>query len=499
MHDAASGVWPPGGAVGNVLIIDDDHDIRDALTRVVTRLGHQASTAATLDEGRRLARDGDVDVVFLDVRMPDGNGLEAIADIKKSPSSPEVIVITGWGEADGAEWAMRQGAWDYIEKPPSVRTMTAPLMRAMEYRRGGGGAQATMFRFDGITGKSVRRAACVGLAAKAAAGEVNVLVTGQTGTGKELFARAIHANSPRAGQAFVVVDCAALPPTIVESVLFGNEKGAYTGADSRRDGLVLQAHGGTLFLDEVGELPLSAQKAFLRVLQERRFRPVGAKEEKSCDFRLVAATNQDLDAMSRQGLFRQDLLFRLQGLGIDLPPLGDNVEDVRLFAEYFLEKARLRRGLPEKILSEEFFAVLAAYPWPGNIREVCNTMEGVLALARDDQALHPVHLPLHIRVHAVRSKVGESETVRQAAGAEAAAAGGLTAPPADAGREQPAPGDAAGLPSLKDYRDRHEAEYLRLILTRHSGNIRKLLAVSGLSRSRLYALLKKHGLSTDRL
>ncbi|NDY55485.1 sigma-54-dependent Fis family transcriptional regulator [Desulfovibrio sulfodismutans] len=493
--------------MGNILIIDDDLDIRDALTRVVTRLGHEARTAATLDEGCRLARAGDVDVVFLDVRMPDGNGLDAIADIRKSASAPEVIVITGWGEADGAELAMRQGAWDYIEKPPSVRTMTAPLLRAMEYRQGGGTLPAATFRFDGITGKSARRAACLELAAKAAVGEVNVLLTGQTGTGKELFARAIHANSPRTDQPFVVVDCAALPATIVESVLFGNEKGAYTGADTRRDGLILQAHGGTLFLDEVGELPLSAQKAFLRVLQERRFRPVGGREEKNCDFRLVAATNQDLEAMSRQGLFRQDLLFRLQGIGIDLPPLRDNVDDVPLFAGHFLDQARLRRGLPEKILSDEFLAALSAYPWPGNIREVCNTMEGVLALARDDQVLHPVHLPLHIRVHAVRSKVEESEAARQVgngarpAAPFAASGGGAVAPPAAAPESgQALPGDpTAPLPPIKDFRDQHEADYLRLLLTRHAGNMRKILSVSGLSRSRLYALLKKHGLSPERL
>ncbi|QLA17793.1 sigma-54-dependent transcriptional regulator [Desulfolutivibrio sulfoxidireducens] len=487
--------------MGNVLIIDDDHDIRDALTRVVKRLGHQANTAATLDEGRRLAEAGDVDVVFLDVRMPDGNGLDAIADIRMTASAPEVIVITGWGEADGAERAMRQGAWDYIEKPPSVRTMTAPLLRAMEYRRGGGAPQVSEFRFDGITGKNTRRITCLELAAKAAAGEVNVLLTGQTGTGKELFARAIHDNSPRAGRPFVVVDCAALPPTIVESVLFGNEKGAYTGADTSRDGLILQAHGGTLFLDEVGELPLSAQKAFLRVLQERRLRPVGGREEKACDFRLLAATNQDLEAMVRQGLFRQDLLFRLQGIGIDLPTLRELAEDVRLFAEHFLERSRLRRGMPRKALADDFVAALAAYPWPGNIREVCNTMEGVLALARDDEVLYPIHLPLHIRVHAARFRMGDGEASRQAANGEAGSTPSASATSRPPGSEFPGsgPGDnGEPMPSLKDFRDVGEARYLRTLLTRHAGNMRKLLSVSGLSRSRLYALLKKHGLSPER-
>ncbi|OLN24496.1 sigma-54 dependent DNA-binding response regulator [Desulfovibrio sp. DV] len=470
--------------MGNVLIIDDDQTIRDALARVVDRLGHTSTLASTLSEGLKRAGNAEVDVVFLDVRMPDGNGLDAIGDIRRSPSGPEVIVITGWGDPDGAERAMRQGAWDYIEKPPTVKTMTAPLVSAMEHRRRGRvSGQAAAFQFPGILGGNPRRAHCVEQAARAAASDVNVLLTGATGTGKELFAQAIHDSSPRRGGAFVVVDCAALPASIVESVLFGSEKGVYTGADRKREGLLLRAHDGTLFLDEVAEMPLSVQKAFLRVLQERRVRPVGGLEETPCHFRLVAATNQDLEAMARDGLFREDLLFRLQGVGIELPPLAGHPDDILDFAAHFADQAAKRQGLPTRPLSEEFSRALLAYPWPGNVRELKNTLEGALALAVADDALLPVHLPLHIRVMAARNRVtgryGETEDPGPSSGLW-----GLSA--------------ATPLPQFRDFRDSREAQYLRELVARHGGDISRMLDISGLSRSRLYALLKKHGVPASR-
>ncbi len=468
--------------MGNVLIIDDDQTIRDALARVVSRLGHTPDLAGTLSEGIRRAGGSDVDVVFLDVRMPDGNGLDAISDIRRAPSNPEVIVITGWGDPDGAERAMRQGAWDYIEKPPTIKTMTTPLVSAMEHRRRDRRAvrAAEPFRFMGIAGGNPKRSLCLEQAAKAAAGDVNVLLTGPTGAGKELFARAIHGNSPRRDGPFVVVDCAALPAGIVESVLFGSEKGVYTGADRRREGLLQQAHEGTLFLDEVAEMPLSVQKAFLRVLQERRVRPVGGLEESACRFRLVAATNQDLAAMSGQGLFREDLLFRLQGVGIELPPLAGHPDDILDFAAHFAAEAAARQGRPVRPFSEDFSRALLAYSWPGNVRELKNTVDGALALAEGDTALLPVHLPLHIRVCAARTRVAG----RPAGPVEADAVSAYLS--------------TAALPRFRDYRDSREGDYLRALSSRFAGDIGRMLDVSGLSRSRLYALLKKHGIPAAR-
>ena len=235
-------------------------------------------------------------MVFLDVRMPDGDGLAMLPLIQAARSAPEIIIMTGFGNASGAELAITSGAWDYIEKGSSVKEITLSLVRALEYRKQKRSSNSTrnvvMLKRDAIIGISPAIKACLEQVAQAAECDASVLVTGETGSGKELFARAIHENSRRAPKPFVVVDCAALPDTLVESLLFGHEKGAFTGAEQSRSGLVAQANGGTLFLDEVGELPLSMQKAFLRVLQEHRFRPVGSHREVCSDFRLVAATNR---------------------------------------------------------------------------------------------------------------------------------------------------------------------------------------------------------------
>lgn len=262
--------------MGNVLVIDDDKNVCTAISNAVERMGHKTVHALTLKEGLEKACSDSFDVVFLDVQMPDGNGLDILPPIRGTPSSPEVIIITGFADPDGAELAIKNGAWDYIEKPCSVQEMTLPFIRALEYREEKKAAKVPVaLKREGIVGSSPKLGACLDLLPQMSNSVANVLITGETGTGKELFARAIHENSPRAGKNFVVVDCAALPDTLVESVLFGHQKGAFTGADKAQDGLVKQADRGTLFLDEVGELPLSIQKSFLRVLQERRFRPVG--------------------------------------------------------------------------------------------------------------------------------------------------------------------------------------------------------------------------------
>ena len=460
--------------MGKVLIIDDDPPIAEALARVVERLGHTSDTCTRLAQGQALAGSGDYDVVLLDVRLPDGNGLDAIAELQGAPNAPEVIVITGWGDPDGAEAAMRRGAWDYIEKPPTLKTMSMPLLSALAYRESRSRAKADAFVWNGIAGGHPARAKSVEIASRAARSEASVLLTGETGTGKELFARAIHANSRRGQGAFVPVDCASLPASIVESVLFGNEKGAFTGADRPREGLIVQAHGGTLFLDEVGELPEPVQKAFLRVLQERTVRPVGSRTERPCDFRLVAATHRDLEQMVQLGRFREDLLFRLRGMVIELPPLREHPDDVQLFAGHFLAAYCARHAVERKTMSPAFVAALMAYNWPGNIRELMHAMEGVVALALDEPVLHPVHLPVHIRVRVARGQV--------------------------LGKETPLPGPApetpdSPLPSLRDYREGMERGYLQELLRRSEGNIPEACRLSGLSRSRLYALLRAHGIT----
>ena len=325
--------------MANILIIDDDRLICDTLSNVVRDRGHIPTCAFSRKEGLEVAASRSFDVVFLDVRLPDGSGLDIVQALRETPSSPEVIIITGFSDVDGAELAITHGAWDYLEKSASIDEITLPLERALQYRtERQSKARPTVLKLEGIVGSSPQMRACIELLAQAAASTANVLVAGETGTGKEIFSWAIHQNSPRGRKSFVFVDCASLPETIVESVLFGHERGAFTGADKSKTGLITQADGGTLFLDEVGELPSSIQGSFLRVLQERRFRPVGSVKEVTSDFRLIAASNKNLDEMVQKGLFRKDLLFRLRTLAITLPPLRGRPEDIKELAYFYLSK-----------------------------------------------------------------------------------------------------------------------------------------------------------------
>ena len=463
--------------MATILIIDDDRLICETISNLVKRLGHQASCAFNLQDGVAAAFSGSFDLVFLDVRLPDGSGLEALPRIQAASSLPEVIIMTGFGDADGAELAIRHGAWDYIQKPATLDTLTLQLMRALQYREEKkGGQERVALKREGILGHSPKMQACLDLVAQVAGSEAAVLITGETGTGKELFALAIHKNSRRADKNFVVVDCAALPETLVESILFGHEKGAYTGADRAREGLVLQADGGTLFLDEVGELPLSVQRSFLRVLQERQFRPVGGKTEVKSDFRLIAASNRNLDEMVRQNQFREDLLFRLRAFTIDLPPLRERKEDLRDLVSYYTAELCQRFGIEPKELSPEFLDLLSAYPWSGNVRELINALERSLISARYERVLFPQHLPTHIRVQLVRSSLEDK-------GPE----------------ESPASPSPQSFPPIHEIRTRvlEEAErkYLHDLLSFTRGNIPEACRISGLSRSRFYLLLKKHKIS----
>jgi len=467
--------------MAKVLIIDDDQSMCKMLSCMVKRRGEvEVVCAHTLEDGLKKAVSEAFDVAFLDVQMPDGNGLDILPKLRATASSPEVIIITGAGDPDGAELAIKYGAWDYLEKPSSIKAMAVPLVRALQYRQEKKAAKpAVALKREGIVGDSPAMRACFDLLAQAANSEANVLITGETGTGKELFARAIHENSRRAQNNFVVVDCTALPETLVESVLFGYVKGAFTGADHTKEGLIKQADGGTLFLDEVGELPLPIQKTFLRVLQERLVRPLGSREEIPTDFRLVAATNRDLDRMAQDGQFRKDLLFRLRSFIIELPALRERGEDIKELASYHLDRLCSRYELPKKECSPEFFDVLALYPWPGNVRELVNTIERALAAAGHDRVLFPKHLPTYIRVYVARASLSQ-----RANPSEQQAEGTISL----SSREFPTLGEfrAAALAEA-------ERRYLNNLMALSGGDIKAACRLSGLSRSRLYALLKQYG------
>ena len=466
--------------MAEILIIDDDRLVRDSLGQVVEKMGHKASRASSAGEGLEKARSRAFDIVFCDVRMPDGSGLDVLSQIRAQCPAPEVIIITGFGDPDGAELAIKEGAWDYVEKPLSVKDVMLSIDRALQFReKQQAAATPVALKTEGIVGNSPKLRSCLDTLAQAACSDANVLISGETGTGKELFAWAIHNNGARSARSFVVVDCAALPETLVESTLFGHVRGAFTGADKPRDGLVKQADGGTLFLDEIGELPISIQKAFLRVLQERRFRPVGGGQEVTSDFRLIAATNRDLEAMVKSGGFREDLLFRVRTLVLELPSLRDMKEDVRDLVVFYVLKLCERYGLPMKSFSPEFQDALLAYDWPGNVRELIQALEKAILSAKDEPVLFPQHLPEHIRIRLARAAFSR----RQAPEPHAA----------------PAP-DWSGKPaSLKDFREaglaRVEKDYLTSLMQRTKGDIGETCRISGLSRSRLYTLLKKYRIS----
>jgi len=452
--------------MATILIIDDDSIMSYTLARMVQHMGHTSVTAFSLREGLACFQKQSFDAVFLDVRLPDGNGLKIIPELRSVPDPPDIIILTGYGDCLGAELALKSGVWDYLEKPSSVSQMKLPLLRLLEYRKQKQAAQ-TPVSIDrgGIVGSSVPMTYCVDLMARAAIGEANVLISGETGTGKELFARAIHRNSRRSRMPFVVVDCAALPERLVESILFGHARGAYTGADQARDGLVKQADGGTLMLDEIGELTPSLQKAFLRVLQEHRFRPVGGKTEQVSQFRLIAATHRDLDELTQTGDFRIDLLHRIRTLSIELPPLRERQSDIEELIHYHLGKLSARYKMTPKGFSPEFISTLTAYPWPGNVRELVNALESALNAAIYEPILFPVHLPPNLRAHVARVSIRTSLSP---------------------------PGSLDRMPKWRDVLDETRKTYLEKMIERTGGDMVRMQRISGWSRASLYNYLKKY-------
>jgi two-component system NtrC family response regulator len=468
--------------MNSVCIIDDDPEVRDTIASLARRMHLAHESAGSLAEGLdRLAR-GRFDVVFLDVRLPDGNGLAALPDIKSLPEAPEVIILTGIGDPDGAELAIREGVWDYLVKPSALKQIMLTLERALRYREEKQRDRTPVsLALPGCVTVSPRMRPCLDQLAHAAWSGAAVLITGETGTGKELFARLIHANSSRAKGPFVAVDCASLTESLVESTLFGHVRGAFTGADADRVGLVRLADGGTLFLDEVGEMPLALQKTFLRVLHEKRFRPVGATAETQSDFRLLAATNRDLEAMIDQGAFRSDLYFRLKTMALRLPPLRERPEDIKPLTLSIVDALRAAYHLPPKGFDAEFLSILEAYDWPGNVRELQNVLERAIVASGREKTLYAMHLPQDLRIKVTKSLLEKG--TRENGGASP-----VRFDPAAA------PSVAADL-NFKDFKESMERRYLDDLLRDHGRDLPAMLAVSGLSRSHFYALLKKYGLT----
>jgi two-component system, NtrC family, response regulator len=458
------------------LIIDDDPKICLFFSKLLKQMKHEPYIANTIEEGLKLSKEKHFDLVLLDLELPDGNGLQILPDLINASSEPEVIIITGTGDVRGAKLAFKYGAWDYVRKPFLLDEVSLPITRALQYRKEKQTTNKPVhLTRSKIIGESHAVRKCLENVANAAITNASILITGETGTGKELFARAIHENSNRASKPFITVDCGALPETLVESTLFGHEKGAFTGAQKKQTGLIEQADEGTLMLDEVGDLPLIVQKTFLRTLQERCVRPIGGKSEKSVNFRLVAATNLDLDKMVKEKLFREDLLYRIRAIEIKLPPLRERDNDIEEITIKKTHELAQRYDIETKAISQEFFHALAAHRWPGNIRELINVLEYVLATAGQDPTLLPKHLPPEHR----------------AAGLD------INFSPELKPNHQPIESLSMedGLPTLNNYKSRIEKNYLKTLINTAKGNREEAGRISGISQSRLYGLLKKHNLS----
>ncbi|MEK7837810.1 MAG: sigma-54 dependent transcriptional regulator [candidate division NC10 bacterium] len=381
-----------------VLILDDEPDMVENCTRILRRAGLKCLTATDPKEGLALVETERPDVLLTDVKMPGMDGLEVLRRARELDPTLPVIMITAFATIESAVEAIKEGAFDYLPKNFSVDQLTVTVERALKQRllheenRNLREQLQEAFGLENLVGRSPLMVQVFELIKKAARSEANILVMGESGTGKELVARAVHANSPRAGHPFIPVDCASLPENLLESELFGHEKGAFTGAIRTKFGLMETADGGTLFLDEIAELPLGLQVKLLRALQERQIRRVGGTSVMDVDVRLVSATNRDLREAVAKGQFREELYYRVNVIEIRLPPLRDRLGDLKLLAHAFLKKYGQWRfsGFDAGTL-----AVLEAYAWPGNVRELQNIIERACALA-DGERITTLDLPEHI-------------------------------------------------------------------------------------------------------
>ena len=458
--------------MANILIIDDNRELCEMLSEAFTKKGLGVDFCLTLKQGLDQLFSTKVDVVFLDVNLPDGDGLEYLQKINTHPSKPEVIVITGYGDQSGADIAIKSGVWDYIPKGGSYKEFERSLDRALMYRRQKKETtRAKTLRRSHIIGDCQLIKSCLEKVFKAAQTRVPVMISGETGTGKELFGKAIHQNSPCRDNEFIIVDCAALPENLAESVLFGHKKGAFTSADSDKFGLVQLADKGTLFLDEVGELSLALQKKFLRVLQEKKFRPIGAKKEVACDFRLVSATHRDLKQMVDNKTFREDLYFRINAITIEIPPLNKRKSDIPLLARHFIKKNENPDAGISYEATPEFMKALLVYHWPGNVRELLSAVNHSCAYSYGGGELYSRHLPDHIRQYNINIKLDNEPK---------------SEPPQSSSKQIP-----FQEMNLKSFLEAQKKAYITQLMAFVEGDVKTACELSGLSKGHLYALLRK--------
>jgi len=474
-----------------ILCVDDEPDLLDTLRRLLSRQGHRVITAGSGEEALVALNRQQPDLVITDLMMPDIDGMQVLErSVELHPSVP-VLLITAYATVQTAVDAIRAGAYDYVPKPFTHQQLLVVVERALAHARLAGENKRLMAELTGeqdnlgIVGDSAAMRRVLEMVRRVAPTDLGVLITGESGTGKEVVARALHRASVRNERSFVPVDCGAIPSNLMESELFGHEKGSFTGASTARAGLVHEADGGTFFLDEVGELDGGVQVKLLRLLQEREYRRVGGNKLLSSDLRVVAATNRDLEQAVREGQFREDLFHRLNVVRVVLPPLRERPADIPILLDHFVARERQRSGRGELRFSPEVREQLIGYSWPGNVRELLNCCKYVVGLA-EGPVVQVDDLP-----HFVRAA--------------------LPASPAPSGQVAEAqPGTAAGpgpvvrvdLPykqAKRSWLEHFETEYIIRLLEAHDGNISQAARTAGIDRKSIQRLMKRNDLSLDGL
>lgn len=472
-----------------VLIVDDDQMVRWALAEALRSWGYTCVEAATVNAALTTFDTDHPAAVLLDVNLPDGSGLDGLREIKRRQPDAIVIMMTGSVLVADTIAALRGGAYDFVGKPINLDELQVTIRNAIEaqslrkevrlIRR----ERARQFSFDQIIGESPGLRDVFALSKKVAESEVSsVLLQGESGTGKDLVAKAIHYGSRRSESPFVAINCAAIPASLIESELFGYEKGAFTDAKARKEGLFEQAEGGTLFLDEIGELELSVQAKLLRVLEEGAFRRVGGLRDQPLDVRVIAASNRDLKSESEAGRFRLDLYYRLSVIQIDIPPLRERGDDAILLARHYIEQFNERLRKRVRGLADEVAEMFRQYPWPGNVRELRNVIERVMIL-EDGDLITATYLP--------RGFGKETGDAGHESAAEWANRQGATLGEQDRPAASPASTFQFRLPSDGIVLDDVEMSFVKQALDSSNGNQTRAAELLGISRDQLRYRLKK--------
>jgi DNA-binding NtrC family response regulator len=460
-----------------VLTVDDEAVVCESIRRVLTEEGYDVSVATSARDGLDILRTQPIDLLLLDVRMPDMDGIAFLREARAFSPETEVIMVTGYATIQTAVEAVKLGATDYLQKPVSPDRLIVAVARALERKHLLGLTRRlrseleSRYRIGNVICASPGMRKVVQLVTKVASSSSTVLITGETGTGKELIARAVHYNSPRRDAPFVVADCAALTESLLESELFGHVRGAFTGAVKDRKGLVEAARGGTLFLDEINTISPSIQGSLLRLIQEHEIRPVGSDRSVTVDVRLIAASNRDLRQMSAAGDFRDDLYYRLSVFTIDIPPLRERTEEIPLLAHHFFRQFAQRLEKPLAGITPRAMTALEMHDWPGNVRELQNVIERACLLA-DER---------HIDVDDLPTIIGEQQTEEW----------------------NDVPADAQGLAARrKELRseavDRLEKLFLLKALKAAEWNVSRAARNTGILRPNLHAMMRKQGITVPR-